>query len=142
MTKSYFTIQELTYSSTAKKNGITNIPNETERAHLQELIDFLNPIREKWGTAIIVTSGFRCEELNAKVGGVKTSAHRVGYAADLKPANNKTLKLFEMMKEYLKDKDFDELIFETNSSGGVWVHFALKSASGKQRRKIKMLEVK
>jgi hypothetical protein len=44
------------------------------------------------------------------------------------------------MKEYLKDKDFDELLLESNSKGSVWVHFALKSATGKKRRKIKILE--
>lgn len=140
MAKSYFTIQELTYSSTAKKYGITNIPNETEREHLEELIDFLNPIREKWGSAILVSSGFRCEELNAKMGGAKTSAHKCGYGVDLIPANNKKMKFFEFMKEYLQDKEFDELILETNAQGSVWIHFALKSASGKQRKKIKILE--
>lgn len=135
----YFKLSELTYSSTAKKYGIDNTPNEEEKAHLEELMEFADGMRAYWGTALIVTSGFRCEELNVKVGGVKTSAHRVGYAIDFKPANNKTLQFFEKMKEYLKDKDFDELLLESNSQGSVWCHFALKSASGKQRRKIKIL---
>lgn len=136
----YFKLSELTYSSTAKKYGIDNTPNEEEKAHLEELMDFADGMRACWGTALIVTSGFRCEELNTKVGGAKTSAHRVGYAVDMKPANNKTLQFFEKMKEYLKDKDFDELLLESNSKGSVWCHFALKSASGKQRRKVKILE--
>lgn len=136
----YFKLSELTYSSTAKKYGIDNTPNEEEKAHLEELMEFADGMRTYWGTALIVTSGFRCEELNTKVGGAKTSAHRVGYAVDMKPANNKTLQFFEKMKEYLKDKDFDELLLESNSKGSVWCHFALKSASGKQRRKIKILE--
>lgn len=135
----YFKLSELTYSSTAKKHGIDNTPNAEQKAHLEELMEFADGMRACWGGALIVSSGFRCEELNTKVGGVKTSAHRVGYAMDIKPANNKTLQFFEKMKEYLKDKDFDELLFETNSIGSVWVHFALKSASGKQRRKIKIL---
>lgn len=135
----YFKISELTYSATAKKYGIDNTPNEEEKAHLEELIEFLDGVRAAWGSALLVSSGFRCEELNEKVGGAKTSAHRVGYGVDLIPANNKKGKLFEFMKEYLKDKDFDELILETNSQGSVWCHFALKSASGKQRKKIKIL---
>lgn len=136
----YFKLSELIYSATAKKYGIDNTPNEEEKAHLEELIEFLDGIRVAWGSALLVSSGFRCEELNTKVGGAKTSAHRVGYGVDLIPANNKKGKLFEFMKEYLKDKDFDELILESNAQGSVWCHFALKSASGKQRRKIKILE--
>lgn len=137
----YFTIQELTYSATAKKHNIDNTPNETEIQHIEELIDFIDDVREKWGSALIASSGFRCEELNTKLGGAKTSAHRTGYAVDLIPANNKKHQFFEFMKEYLKEKDFDELIFETSGKSS-WIHFALKSIQGKQRRKIKSLNVK
>jgi uncharacterized protein YcbK (DUF882 family) len=43
------------------------------------LIDnVLDPLREAYGKPIIVTSGFRCEELNRLVGGSKTSHHRTG----------------------------------------------------------------
>lgn len=139
MAKSYFTINELTYSSTAKKYGINNTPPKDIIVNLEELIDFLNPMRVAWGSALLVSSGYRCDELNEKVGGAKTSGHKYGWAVDLVPANNKKGKLFEFMKEYLKDKDFDELILETNSIGSVWVHFALKGKDGKQRKKIKIL---
>lgn len=138
----YFSIKELTYSSTARKYNIENTPTDVEIEHIEELINFLDGVRAAWGSALIVSAGFRCEELNEKVGGVKTSAHKTGYAVDLIPANNKKMKFFEFMKTYLEDKNFDELILETNSSGSVWIHFALKSIQGKQRRKIKMLEVK
>jgi hypothetical protein len=142
MSKSYFTIQELTYSATAKKYNIDNTPNEIQKEHLEELISFMNGVRKAWGGAILVSSGFRCEELNEKVGGAKSSGHKYGWAADLIPANNKKLQFFEFFKTYLEDKAFDELIFETNSKGSTWVHFALKGKDGRQRRKIKMLEVK
>lgn len=137
--KSYFTISELTYSTTARKYGIDNTPPEDIINNLETLIDFLNPMRGAWGSALIVSSGYRCDELNEKVGGAKTSGHRFGWAVDLIPANNKKGKFFEFCKEYLKDKDFDELILETNSQGAVWVHFSLFNKDGKQRRKIKML---
>ena len=45
-TKSYFTIDELCASDTAKKYGIDNAPNPTIITRLQRLINFLNPIRE------------------------------------------------------------------------------------------------
>lgn len=136
----YFKLSELTYSATAKKYNIDNTPNETETKHIEELIAFMDGVRAAWGSALIVSSGFRCEELNIKVGGVKTSGHRVGYAVDLVPANNKKMQFFEFMKTYLEDKDFDELLLETNSKGSTWIHFSLKSSQGKQRRKIKILE--
>lgn len=139
MSKSYFTVQELTYSATAKKYNINNTPTEEVKSHLEELIDFLNPIRKAWGSALLVSSGYRCEVLNEKVGGAKTSGHKYGWAVDLIPANNKKLKFFEFLQVYLQDKAFDELIFETNSQGSTWIHFSLKSSNGKQRRKIKML---
>lgn len=137
----YFKISELTYSATAKKYKIDNTPNETEVKHMEELIDFMDDVRAKWGSALLVSSGFRCEELNTKLGGAKTSAHRTGYAVDLIPANNQKSKFFDFMKEYLQDKEFDELIFETSGKSS-WIHFALKSIQGKQRRKIKSLQVK
>ena len=138
----FFSVKELTYSATARKYGIDNTPDEESVVNMEELIEVLDGVRKEWGSALLVLSGFRCGELNEKLGGVKTSAHKIGYAVDLVPANNQKMKFFEFMKEYLKDKPFDELILETNSNGGVWIHFALKSIQGKQRRKIKMLEVK
>ena len=135
----YFKMQEMTYSLTAYKYKIDNTPPEEVKINLEELMEFLDGVRKAWGSAIIVTSGYRCEELNQKVGGSKNSAHKYGWGVDMKPANNKLMKFFEFMKEYLKDKAFDECILETNSQGGVWCHFALKGKDGRQRRKIKIL---
>lgn len=138
----YFNLKELTYSSTAKKHNIDNTPTEEIKEHIEELMEFLDGVREKWGSAIIVNSGYRCPKLNEKAGGAKTSGHLTGWAADIVPANNQKAKFFEFLQEYVKDKDFDELIFEKNAKGSVWIHFALKSIQGKQRRKIKTLQVK
>lgn len=139
MAKSYFTIQELTYSATAKKHNIDNTPTEEIKKNLEELIEFLNPMREAWGSSILVSSGYRCDEVNEKLGGAKNSGHKYGWTADLVPANNKKGKFFEFCKEYLNDKDFDELILETNSQGATWIHFALKGKDGRQRKKIRIL---
>jgi pectate lyase len=136
----YFTRQELTYSLKAYKYKIDNTPTEEVISNLIELIEVLDDIRVKWGGPIIVTSGYRCEELNQKVGGSKNSAHKYGFGVDLRPANNKIMKFFEFMKEYLKDKSFDECLLESDSQGSVWLHFALKSYQGKQRKKVKMLK--
>ena len=138
----FFSLKELIASTEAYKRKIDNTPGEEEKEHLEELMEFLDGIRGAWGSAIIVRSGYRCPELNEAVGGSKKSAHQAGYAVDCVPANNKKKKFFEFCKEYLKSRDFDELLFEKNSSGSIWIHIALKSIDGKQRRKIRTLEVK
>jgi hypothetical protein len=138
----YFTISELTYSSTAKKHKVDNTPSEEEIKHIEELIVEIDGLRAAWGSALIVASGFRCPKLNELVGGAKKSGHQTGYAVDLIPANNKKREFYEFCKEYFKDKDFDELLLEKNSKGSVWTHFSLKSFDGKQRKKVKELEVK
>ena len=138
----YFSLKELIASTEAYKRKIDNTPGEEEKEHLEELMEFMDGIRSTWGSAIIVTSGYRCPELNEAIGGSKKSAHQAGYAVDCVPANNKKKKFFEFCKEYLKDRDFDELLFEKNNSGSIWIHIALKSIDGKQRRKIRTLEVK
>ena len=81
---SYFTIQELTSSATALREGIDNRPTESAYHLLHVLVDqLLDPIREAWGEPIVVSSGYRCKELNALVGGAKNSHHMLGCAADI-----------------------------------------------------------
>ena len=80
----YFTISELTASATAQREGIDNRPTESAYHLLHVLVDqLLDPIREAWGEPIVVSSGYRCKELNALVGGAKNSHHMLGCAADL-----------------------------------------------------------
>ena len=81
---SYFTISELTASATAQREGIDNCPPASAYHLLHVLIEqLLDPIREAWGAPILVSSGYRCKELNALVGGAKNSHHLLGCAADI-----------------------------------------------------------
>ena len=96
----YFSLEELTASFTASKFGIDNTPPKEVADKLQILIsECLNKIREAYGKPIIVTSGYRCAELNKKVGGKPTSQHLRGEAVDIVGANNEeTRKIFEVAK--------------------------------------------
>lgn len=134
-TKSYFTIDELCASDTAKKYGIDNTPNPTIITRLQRLINFLNPIREAWGSAIKVTSGYRCEKLNCLVGGSKTSSHTIGYGVDLIPLNGRMSEFKKFIVDYMKNKMFDQCIIE-KSGKTEWVHIGLYNLKGQQRRMI------
>lgn len=134
-TKSYFTIDELYASDTAKKYGIDNTPNPTIITRLQRLINFLNPLREAWGSAIKVTSGYRCEKLNCLVGGSKTSSHTIGYGVDLIPLNGRMSEFKKFIVDYMKNKMFDQCIIE-KSGKTEWVHIGLYNLKGQQRRMI------
>jgi hypothetical protein len=136
----YFTIKELCYSTTAKKNKIDNTPTDKIIEHLTEMVEkVLDPLREAWGSAIKVSSGYRCPSLNTKVGGSKTSAHMDGFAVDLKPVNCLIDEFFEFVKNYLLENDipFDQLIDE-HSKGAHWVHIGYKNLKGQQRKQIKL----
>lgn len=132
----FFTIQELTKSTTAQQKGIKNIPSKEQEQNLIALIEnILDPLREAYGGPIIVTSGYRCSALNKAVGGAKNSQHMTGQAADIRTvkdtrAENK--KLFDLIQK-LK-LPFDQLIDEHNLD---WVHV---SYSNRNRREVKTIK--
>ena len=135
-TPKYFTLEELLTSSTARQRSIENLPSWTIVENLKELALFLDDIRVAWGSGVKVNSGFRNEKLNVAVGGVLNSVHRLGFAADIVPANGKFDEFVEFLKKYLRDKNFDQCIIETSKKGGRWVHIAIYSPTGLQRKKI------
>ena len=135
----FFSIEELTKSETAKRLGIDNTPSDKIKKNLTLFIEkVLDPIREDWGGPIIVSSGYRCPELNAKVGGAKTSGHQYGYCADLqvKGGMKKIRELANFIFEWMKDHKmkWDELLWE-HSGGVTWLHFCWIGKDGKQRMK-------
>ena len=134
-TKSYFTIAELCASDTAKKYNIDNTPDPIITSHLQQLINFLNPLREAWGSAIKVSSGYRCDKLNRFVGGSKTSSHLIGYGVDLIPLNGKMDDFKKFIVDYMKMRMFDQCIIE-KSGKTEWIHIGLYNNKGQQRRMI------
>lgn len=136
----YFTIEELCQSETAEKFNIDNTPSENIKANLTYFVEkILDPLRESWGSAIIVTSGYRCSTLNKAVGGSKTSAHMLGWAVDLWPKNGEFEEFKKYIVEFFKGKLWDQIILEKDGIN-VWVHIALYNNSGKQRRQIFKLE--
>ena len=135
ITKSYFTIAELCASETAKKYNIDNTPDSIIISHLQQLINFLNPLREAWGSAIKVSSGYRCDKLNRFVGGSKTSSHLIGYGVDLIPANGRMDDFKKFIVDYMKTRMFDQCIIE-KSGKTEWIHIGLYNNKGQQRRMI------
>lgn len=135
----YFELEEFLDSSVARQKSISNLPSWEIIEHLNELALFLDEMREAWGSGIKVSSGFRIEALNKAVGGVSTSVHKIGYAADLVPANGKLEAFMGFLKDWLKDKDFDQLLLESKGKTK-WVHFGYRGNNGEQRRQIFKIE--
>lgn len=136
----YFSFNEMWQSATADKLGIDNRPSPEIAMHLGELATDLDDIREAWGSGIIVSSGYRCDALNAAVGGSKTSAHVTGYAADLQPKNGKIEEFKAFIVNYLKNRKFDQCLLEA-SGKTQWVHYGKFNRKGQQRGQIFSLEV-
>ena len=100
----YFKLEEFTYSVTAQARFIENVPTAEAVKNIERLVDLvLDRIRERWGSPIIVTSGYRCDALNAAVGGVKSSYHRLGMAADIRPQDGRLRLLYEIIEGMFMD---------------------------------------
>ena len=140
----YFTLKELCASDVATKKKIDNFPSWAVVEHLAELTEkILEPLRVAWGSSIKGSSGFRCDTLNRAVGGVATSAHRLGYAADLQPGNGRIEEFGKFVKEWLAKNriKFDQCLWEQQGKTK-WVHIGLYSSTGSQRCETKNLIVK
>lgn len=100
--KTYFTINEFCKSETAEKLKINNTPSKEIEKRIYKTIDFLNGLREAWGSPIRINSGYRCPELNKAVGGSKTSAHMEGWAADIVNMKGSYYAFKEFVMNYLR----------------------------------------
>ena len=137
----YFKLEELLTSSTARQKSIENMPSWEIVEHLKELAEFLDELREAWGSSIKVNSGFRNEALNTAVKGVKSSVHMIGYAADIVPGNGKFKDFAKFVENWSKNKKFDQIIIE-RSKNSQWVHIGLYNNKHQQRHMVFLMDVK
>lgn len=111
----YFTFNEFFCSSVADAVGIANVPSPDQkqfiRGNIMLLVDHvLDPIREYTGSAIFITSGYRCMKLNDLVGGKVTSQHLFGRAADFTIYGMSVRDYKELAFWCADHLDFDQLI--------------------------------
>ena len=134
----HFALNEFTRSATAIANGIDNtldLAKADDRKVAENLqylcLTVLEPLREHFGMPVVVSSGYRCKELNKLVGGVRDSQHLTGEATDIQPlfpaapvpasfAGGSSLPQGEALKQWLHfiqdNCRFDQLILETQGS--------------------------
>ena len=115
----YFTIEELTRSTTARQRGIDNTPSQQVIDNLTALVNnVLDPLRQAWGKPIHVNSGYRCPALNKAVGGVPHSQHMLGEAADITAGSREANRqLYSLMRRL--DLPVDQAINEHDFQ---WIH--------------------
>jgi len=128
----YFTIRELTSSATAVRKGIDNTPDERVKANLKALVaNVLDPLRERYGKPIVVTSGYRCEKLNRAVGGAKNSQHVTGEAVDIRSVSDRVADNKALFDLVLKlGLPFDQLLDEY---GYDWIHISYKQGGNRRQ---------
>lgn len=119
-------------SDTAKKNGLDNTPSATEKENLKQLgINIYDKIYDKFNGNVKLTSVFRNEAVNRKVGGSSTSQHRFGQALDIQGTNGITNKqIFKYVKDNLS---YHQIIWEYGSKNEPdWVHVGYKPTGNKK----------
>ena len=128
----HFKFYEMIRSSKAEELNIDNWPKDADiMDNLIFTMQCLDDIREQYGLPLYISSGYRCDELNKKVGGVKTSQHTKGQAADIQLGSvEKNRAFFNWCQCNINDLPIDQLIDESNYS---WVHCSFKKDGGRKQ---------
>ena len=129
-----FTLAELVKSQTAIRKNIRNEPGTAEINNLIHLAEtVLQPVREHFGKAVVISSGYRSPELCEAIGSSTKSQHAKGEAADFEIPGVDNMQLAMWIN---KNTDFDQLILEFYEPGDPnsgWVHCsAVKEGSRAQ----------
>lgn len=130
-----FSLVEMVKSETALRHGLDNTPGEVEIENLRVLCEkVLQPVRDHYGRGVKVNSGFRHPEVNAAVGGSKTSDHCKGQAADIEIPGVPNAELAKWISENLQ---FTQVILEFYTPGvpdSGWVHVSYNPADLKKQQ--------
>jgi zinc D-Ala-D-Ala carboxypeptidase len=125
----HFTLEELTFSQVASRQGIDNTPSDAVVANLTRLANtLLEPAREIIEAPAHVDSGYRSSAVNAAVGGAADSAHMDGRAADTVFLGVPLQECFDKLRA--SDLPFDQIIFECQA----WIHMSVAPEGQEPRR--------
>lgn len=123
----HFTLAELVASSTARKLGLDNTPTADALQQLHRTAQMLERVRTfLGGNAIIVTSGYRSRKVNEAVGGVTSSDHAQGMAADVKvPAYGTPYEVAKALAPQISALGIGQIIYES-VGGAQWLHLSTR----------------
>lgn len=129
-----FTLAEMIKSETALRHGMDNTPSQAIISNLQVLaLSVLQPVRDHFARGVKVNSGYRSPEVNAKVGGSRTSDHCKGMAADIEIPGVPNHELASWIRDNLS---YTQLILEFYTPGvpdSGWVHVSYDPAELKKQ---------
>lgn len=131
----HFSLSEFEYSATAIRYGIDNSVPYCFIPSLKNLCEqVLEPLRQHVRQPMVISSRYRCPELNKLVGGSPTSQHLKGEAADIYiPDPKKLLSWYNYLKQ--SDISYDQLLLERK--GNIfWLHVSCKPNPSKNRRQV------
>lgn len=122
----HFSLTELTRSSTAAALGLDNTPVPEIMPRLIRTAEMLERIRTALGVPVTVTSGYRAPAVNRAVGGVTSSDHAQGHAADIiAPGFGTPYQIAKKLAPLIDALGVGQLIFE-HVSGKQWVHVSTR----------------
>lgn len=126
----HFSLEELTASETAERNGWDNSPNDAELENLKRLADLLEQVKMVLGgKPIMISSGLRTKLVNDAVGSKDTSQHRLGCAADFKVPG---MTPDEVVKAIIESGiGYDQVISEFSR----WTHISVPNSEDTSPRK-------
>lgn len=133
----HFSLEELTAT---QHRGIDNSVNDdSSNSNLRQLAFKLETVRSILGYPLVISSGYRCLELNRAVGSKDTSAHVKGLAADwVCPKYGTPETVFEYLLTR-KELKYDQLILE-DIGGKKWIHIGLTENPSKYRQQALIID--
>lgn len=130
----HFSIEELTASSTARRLRLDNTPTAEILPRLVQTAEMLERIRSTLGVPITVTSGYRAPAVNSAVGGVTSSDHVQGQAADIvAPMYGSPERIARTLAPLVSTLGIGQLILE-GVKGKQWVHVSTRVPSNPANR--------
>ena len=129
----HFTLEEFTKSQIGIRTGIDNTPTEAHIINMKRLCaEVLEVVRANLGP-VHINSGYRGQALNKAVGGMPTSQHCNGEAADIEVPG---VSNGDLAKWIEKNCDYDQLILECYKKGqptSGWVHVSLRAGGNRKQ---------
>ena len=129
----HFTLGEVTKS---RHTEVYNIPSHVAIENLKRVCAWLEELRVRAKTPIVINSGYRSPQLNKKVGGSPTSNHLTGCAVDIRVAGiEQAMRYAVILMDYADEtkQDYDEIIIEKNCRGAIWLHFAVRPKDNRRK---------